>query len=178
MSRIASEALLQHVLDAHTANGGDGSAAAIAAALHGGIFNLDTNMRNTVPQLRQGIDVSGSTCIAAFITPTHIIVANLGDSRAVLSSEKRVRFATADHKPTDVKERNRIMQAGGYVLMGRVCGNLAVSRALGDYDYKDRSAHPPTHPSIHHPSSSLSVSLSLSHLILIFLSSAPPRKNC
>jgi serine/threonine protein phosphatase PrpC len=30
------------------------------------------------------------------------------------------------------------MQAGGYVLMGRVCGNLAVSRALGDYDYKDR----------------------------------------
>eukprot|EP00729_Bicosta_minor_P013132 gene13132-24060_t len=138
VSRIASEALLQHVLDAHTANGGDGSAAAIAAALHGGIFNLDTNMRNTVPQLRQGIDVSGSTCIAAFITPTHIIVANLGDSRAVLSSEKRVRFATADHKPTDVKERNRIMQAGGYVLMGRVCGNLAVSRALGDYDYKDR----------------------------------------
>ena len=138
VSRIASEALLQHVVDAHTTNGGDGSAAALAAALHGGIFNLDTNMRNTVPQLRQGIDVSGSTCIAAFVTPTHIIVANLGDSRAVLSSDKRVRFATADHKPTDIKERNRIMQAGGYVLMGRVCGNLAVSRALGDYDYKDR----------------------------------------
>ena len=29
-------------------------------------------------------------------------------------------------------------KAGGFVEMGRVCGNLAVSRALGDYEYKDR----------------------------------------
>jgi hypothetical protein len=29
--------------------------------------------------------------------------------------------------------------AGGTIEMARVCGNLAVSRSLGDYTYKDRA---------------------------------------
>jgi len=35
-------------------------------------------------------------------------------------------------------ETDRIKAAGGYLEIGRVCGNLAVSRSLGDYTYKDR----------------------------------------
>jgi serine/threonine protein phosphatase PrpC len=136
-------------LDAHTANQGDGSAAAIAAALHGGIFNLDANMRNTVPQLRQGIDVSGSTCIASFVTPTHIIVANLGDSRAVLSSDRRVRFATADHKPTDGKERNRIMQVGSlFADVSGLCHLLAITHHTTPMDYQHQSVAD-IHSSLH-----------------------------
>ena len=34
------------------------------------------------------------------------------------------------------KERERIYKAGGTVTMGRVNGDLAVSRALGDFVYK------------------------------------------
>lgn len=40
------------------------------------------------------------------------------------------------HKPTDQSERDRIKKAGGHVVFGRVMGSLAVSRALGDRDFK------------------------------------------
>lgn len=33
-------------------------------------------------------------------------------------------------------ERNRITAAGGYIEFGRVNGNLALSRALGDFEFK------------------------------------------
>lgn len=47
-----------------------------------------------------------------------------------------VSAATEDHKPTLASEKQRIEAAGGSVECGRVCGNLAVSRALGDFFYK------------------------------------------
>ena len=44
---------------------------------------------------------------------------------------------TNDHKATDQSEINRISKAGGFCLRGRVCGVLAVSRALGDHGMKE-----------------------------------------
>lgn len=46
-------------------------------------------------------------------------------------------FVTEDHKPGLDKERKRIEKAGGSVMVQRVNGTLAVSRALGDFDYKN-----------------------------------------
>ena len=43
---------------------------------------------------------------------------------------------STDHKPMDVKERERIEAAGGFVEFNRVNGNLALSRALGDFVFK------------------------------------------
>jgi serine/threonine protein phosphatase PrpC len=40
------------------------------------------------------------------------------------------------HKPTDKDEKERIRAAGGHVVFGRLFGDLAVSRSLGDPDYK------------------------------------------
>jgi len=42
-----------------------------------------------------------------------------------------------DHKPDDVQERKRIYNANGFVEDGRVNGMLALSRALGDFEYKN-----------------------------------------
>jgi protein phosphatase 1G len=42
-----------------------------------------------------------------------------------------------DHKPEDENELRRIRGAGGEVTQdGRVCGNLNLSRAIGDLLYK------------------------------------------
>ena len=51
-------------------------------------------------------------------------------------NSSNVHFSTLDHKPTNPEERQRIQNAGGVVLTQRINGSLAVSRALGDFDYK------------------------------------------
>jgi serine/threonine protein phosphatase PrpC len=93
--------------------------------------------------LAQNFDVlrsrSGSTCTSVLISPTHVIFANLGDSRSMLARDGKLVFATSDHKPSNATEAKRIRAAGGTVLMDRVDGGLAVSRAFGDFEYKMRS---------------------------------------
>lgn len=46
-------------------------------------------------------------------------------------------FGTKDHKPYLDEESDRIEKAGGYVMIQRVNGELAVSRTFGDFDYKN-----------------------------------------
>jgi len=90
----------------------------------------------------------GCTAVVCCITEQEIAVANAGDSRAVLCRGGKAIPLSQDHKPNDLKEKKRIQAAGGYVeLTGagqyRVNGNLNLSRALGDLEYKkDRSRKP------------------------------------
>ncbi len=42
-----------------------------------------------------------------------------------------------DHKPGNAEEEARINAAGHFVSDDRVDGNLALSRAFGDFQYKD-----------------------------------------
>lgn len=90
-----------------------------------------------------GNDVSGCTSVTIMITPTHIVCANAGDSRSVLGTGDSFEAMSEDHKPNDENERKRIENAGGHVQWKRVNGDLAVSRALGDFQYKNRPDLPP-----------------------------------
>lgn len=88
------------------------------------------------------MDTSGCTANTVMITPTHIVCANAGDSRCVLSTKTEVKGMSVDHKPTDEVEKKRIQAAGGTVHMRRVDGDLAVSRTFGDFAYKNRTDLP------------------------------------
>ncbi|KAF8517426.1 PP2C-domain-containing protein [Hysterangium stoloniferum] len=82
-------------------------------------------------------DPSGCTAVAALITSEpKIYVANAGDSRTVLSVKGEVKPLSYDHKPQNEVETSRITAAGGFIEFGRVNGNLALSRAIGDFEFK------------------------------------------
>ncbi|KAF4577146.1 Protein phosphatase 2C 2 [Pleurotus pulmonarius] len=82
-------------------------------------------------------DPSGCTAVAALVTDDgKIYVANAGDSRSVISVKGEAKPLSFDHKPSNPAEVERITGAGGYVEFGRVNGNLALSRALGDFEFK------------------------------------------
>eukprot|EP00041_Stephanoeca_diplocostata_P016359 m.321958 g.321958 ORF g.321958 m.321958 type:complete len:496 (+) comp20340_c0_seq1:79-1566(+) len=76
--------------------------------------------------------------------PTHIVVANAGDSRCVLCRGGKAKDLSEDHKPEDEVESTRIHAAGGFIDDGRVNGGLNLSRAIGDHMYK-RNASLPLH---------------------------------
>lgn len=71
--------------------------------------------------------------------PNALYIANLGDSRAVALYENgRVEQITVDHKVQGNKiEMKRLVAAGAEIEDDRINGLLAVSRALGDYTYKN-----------------------------------------
>ncbi|KAK9102513.1 hypothetical protein Sjap_019767 [Stephania japonica] len=77
----------------------------------------------------------GSTAVVAVVCSSHVIVANCGDSRAVLYRGKESMPLSVDHKPNREDEYARIEAAGGKVIQWnghRVFGVLAMSRSIGD----------------------------------------------
>jgi protein phosphatase 1L len=78
---------------------------------------------------------AGSTASTAVLVGDRLLVANVGDSRAVICRGGEAFALSSDHKPNRADERQRIEDAGGVVMWvgtWRVGGVLAVSRAFGD----------------------------------------------
>eukprot|EP00916_Digyalum_oweni_P020301 GHVL01033839.1.p1 GENE.GHVL01033839.1~~GHVL01033839.1.p1 ORF type:complete len:275 (-),score=38.95 GHVL01033839.1:1011-1835(-) len=84
----------------------------------------------------------GCAAVVVVVIGNHVWCANCGDSRAVLCRGGKALQLSRDHRPTELDEKKRIEDAGGFVSYSRVLGRLAVSRAFGDYDYKQ---HVPPH---------------------------------
>lgn len=98
--------------------------------------------------------LSGSTCVSLIYTPTKVITANVGDSRAIvgkcgLNGTWTYLELTRDHKPSDPDESNRIIAKegriepmrdddGSYIgpprvwLKDKEYPGLAMSRSFGD----------------------------------------------
>jgi serine/threonine protein phosphatase PrpC len=87
---------------------------------------------------------SGTTATLALITSSSVIIASIGDSRAVLSSRRTKNGETyleaiqltKDHVASDERERLMVEKRGGRIEivngLHRVNGNLAITRAIGD----------------------------------------------
>jgi len=112
----------------------------VESAIKSAFLELDASLRRyPISQ-----EISGSTAICALVSPTHIFLANCGDSRAVLGNNRTVQFCTEDHKPHDEREKLRIVAAGGTVGSSqRINGCLNVSRSLGDFEFKRQGSLPP-----------------------------------
>ncbi|KAL9457812.1 hypothetical protein AB3S75_006792 [Citrus x aurantiifolia] len=82
----------------------------------------------------------GSTAVTAIlINGQKLVVANVGDSRAVISKNGVAKQLSVDHEPS--KEKRLIESRGGFVSnipgdVPRVDGQLAVARAFGDKSLK------------------------------------------
>lgn len=100
---------------------------------------------------------SGSCAIVLLVIGKYCYVANVGDSRAIMSADNgsKVYLLSKDHKPSDTQERTRIEQNGGRVYQSvatsqnnkqvlgpqRVLpGRLSVSRTFGDIEAKNPSS--------------------------------------
>ncbi|MED6125439.1 hypothetical protein PIB30_068588 [Stylosanthes scabra] len=89
----------------------------------------------------------GSTAVTAIlINCQKLIVANIGDSRAVLSVNGEAKQLSVDHEPNT--EWEDIKNRGGFVSnfpgdVPRVDGQLAVSRAFGDKSLKKHLSSDP-----------------------------------
>jgi serine/threonine protein phosphatase PrpC len=93
----------------------------------------------------------GSTALCVALDCSDMIVANCGDCRAILSQNGSISCLTRDHKPSDEIEQQRIVNQGGTVIGGRLQGQLAVSRAFGNYELKEAQILS-SEPEIHHVS--------------------------
>ena len=67
-----------------------------------------------------------------------VYIANLGDTRAILSKNGLAERMTYDHRGTDQSEIERVKSVGGIVVDGRVGGVLAITRAFGDHSLKGK----------------------------------------
>eukprot|EP01105_Mastigella_eilhardi_P000750 TRINITY_DN1089_c0_g2_i1.p1 TRINITY_DN1089_c0_g2~~TRINITY_DN1089_c0_g2_i1.p1 ORF type:complete len:316 (-),score=81.46 TRINITY_DN1089_c0_g2_i1:69-974(-) len=80
---------------------------------------------------------SGSCAVCVLVMDNTLYVANLGDSRAVLGTTEGIAIAlTKDHKAVEPSEMARLQECGGFVSDQRLFGALAISRSLGDFEFK------------------------------------------
>jgi serine/threonine protein phosphatase PrpC len=97
-------------------------------------------------------DKSGTTATALIWTPDNVIIASLGDSRAVMpcwrneGAELSVIQLTSDHVASDLREKGLIESNGGRILsvngIDRVEGKLVVTRSIGDFNLSSISQKP------------------------------------
>ena len=91
--------------------------------------------------LNNNIDFSGSCALILLIIENKIYIANVGDSRAIISLNQgnKIYPLTIDHKPNNPKEYERIKKIGGKVYIDqdddeRDINKLKVINNINDFD--------------------------------------------
>lgn len=111
---------------------------------------IQTKLKNEHPR---AVNYCGSTacitihCIDPELKKTFIWIANVGDSRAILSNRDGIAVQLSkDHKPNSPEERSRIEQLGGKIVYDGVdwrVKDLSLSRAFGDIECTPYVTHLP-----------------------------------
>ncbi|KAL0591529.1 hypothetical protein ABG067_001127 [Albugo candida] len=144
VSKAAANTILKELFGTKEFKNDPQTSESLTVALCKAFISTDEALREN-PEIGPVCDEVGSTGLVAIITPTDIVVANVGDSRCILSNTKCIDMIqlSMDHKPDVDFEKQRILSAGGTVFRGRVCGGVAVSRSFGDFWFKRNAAMKP-----------------------------------
>ncbi|KAJ0971716.1 hypothetical protein J5N97_019675 [Dioscorea zingiberensis] len=108
-------------------------------AMTNSFARVDAEATDGEENRRNETSMVGSTAVVAVVGPNRIVVANCGDSRAVISRGGVAIPLSVDHKPERPDELARVEAAGGTVVHWhgyRIFGVLATSRAIGDFCLK------------------------------------------
>ena len=92
----------------------------VEKAIKNGFLKAENEFLNTIAIDKNTgniLDRSGSCAILTIIVDNIIYVANVGDSRGIMSISggKEYKIITTDHKPSNENEQKRIIQSGGEV---------------------------------------------------------------
>lgn len=84
---------------------------------------------------------TGTTCCLIYICIENskrvVYSGNVGDSRNILVRRDQTIRLSFDHKANVKSEIERVKKEGGLIIRGRLYGTLAITRALGDYSFKN-----------------------------------------
>ncbi|XP_031487205.1 probable protein phosphatase 2C 5 isoform X1 [Nymphaea colorata] len=114
----------------------------LSKAIQTAFANADSKLLNWLEEVGTDID-SGSTATVMFVGGDMLIISHVGDSSVVLSRSGKTEVLTSPHRPygsskTSLQEIKRIKEAGGWVVDGRICGEISVSRSFGDIRFKTK----------------------------------------
>ncbi|KAL5539335.1 hypothetical protein UlMin_024317 [Ulmus minor] len=114
----------------------------VREALQETFRKVDEKLLNWL-ELNGEADASGSTATVLFIGNDRLFISHIGDSSVVLSRSGKAELLTNPHRPygnnnVSLQEIKRIREAGGWIVNGRICGDIAVSRAFGDQRFKTK----------------------------------------
>ncbi|RCV25813.1 hypothetical protein SETIT_5G195800v2 [Setaria italica] len=116
---------------------------AITDSIQRAFAAVDAKLSTWLEQMEKDDD-SGATATAMFLRNDVLVVSHIGDScLQVISRDGRPEALTGSHRPygnnkTSLEEVKRIRAAGGWIVDGRICGDISVSRAFGDIRFKTR----------------------------------------
>ncbi|PIA34814.1 hypothetical protein AQUCO_03700235v1, partial [Aquilegia coerulea] len=120
----------------------DKSSSAVKNALEEAFMNADSKLINWLEETGKQTE-SGSTATVMFANNEMLIISHVGDSSVVLSCSGKAEILTNPHRPygnnkVSLQEIRRIREAGGWIVNGRICGDISVSRAFGDMRFKTK----------------------------------------
>jgi len=101
--------------------------------------SINESFRKMDEELTEFTD-TGATCCLVYICVENgnrvVYSGNVGDSRTILVKQKETIRLSFDHKANEKSEMKRVKQDGGLIIRGRLYGTLAITRALGDFNFK------------------------------------------
>ncbi|KAK4277537.1 hypothetical protein QN277_015524 [Acacia crassicarpa] len=130
VAKACRERLYQLVAEELERLGRNGGEVDWEAMMEGCFAKMDSELADNA-----AVRTVGSTAVVAVVGKDEVVVANCGDSRAVMGRGGEAFALSDDHKPDKPDELMRIEAAGGRVINWnghRVLGVLATSRSIGD----------------------------------------------